>query len=147
MPRTISGSFIGAARLKEWKTTLHRIRPLRSAARRPRFWSSMSKATSSHTGRPGEGYDWPLSNHGITVDYKGNSGLAAMAGEARARRTSPAHSGSSSWGQRRLPRQHDLEFTQDGKFLMQIGKPSQSKGSNDVDNSGPRQNVYRQGDQ
>jgi len=27
-----------------------------------------------------------------------------------------------------------LKFTQDGKFLMQIGKPSQSKGSNDVAN-------------
>src|SRR5208282_4013982 len=26
------------------------------------------------------------------------------------------------------------KFTQDGKFLMQIGKPGQSKGSNDVDN-------------
>src|ERR1700744_5384314 len=23
-------------------------------------------------GGPGQGYDWPLSNHGITVDYKGN---------------------------------------------------------------------------
>ena len=23
-------------------------------------------------GRPGAGYDWPSSNHGITVDYKGN---------------------------------------------------------------------------
>ena len=27
-----------------------------------------------------------------------------------------------------------LKFTQDGKFLMQIGKPGQSKGSNDIDN-------------
>ena len=27
-----------------------------------------------------------------------------------------------------------LKFTQDGKFLMQIGKPGQSKGSNDVEN-------------
>ena len=25
-----------------------------------------------HWGGPGEGYDWPDSNHGITVDYKGN---------------------------------------------------------------------------
>ena len=23
-------------------------------------------------GGPGHGYDWPDSNHGITVDYKGN---------------------------------------------------------------------------
>ena len=27
-----------------------------------------------------------------------------------------------------------LKFTQDGKFLMQIGKPVQSKGSNDPEN-------------
>src|SRR5579862_1484068 len=26
----------------------------------------------NHWGGPGEGYDWPDSNHGITVDYKGN---------------------------------------------------------------------------
>src|SRR3989442_14737768 len=25
-----------------------------------------------HWGGPGQGYDWPESNHGITVDYKGN---------------------------------------------------------------------------
>jgi len=25
-----------------------------------------------HWGGPGPGYDWPDSNHGITVDYKGN---------------------------------------------------------------------------
>ena len=27
-----------------------------------------------------------------------------------------------------------LKFTQSGKFLMQIGKPNKSKGSNDTDN-------------
>src|SRR5258705_1757259 len=25
-----------------------------------------------HWGGPGEGYEWPESNHGVTVDYKGN---------------------------------------------------------------------------
>src|SRR5262249_8156994 len=25
-----------------------------------------------HWGGPGQGYDWPDSNHGITIDYKGN---------------------------------------------------------------------------
>src|SRR5579864_5602567 len=25
-----------------------------------------------HWGGPGQGYDWPESNHGVTVDYKGN---------------------------------------------------------------------------
>src|SRR3977135_2834611 len=26
-----------------------------------------------HWGGPGQGYDWPDSNHGITVDYRGNA--------------------------------------------------------------------------
>src|SRR5207237_1117626 len=26
----------------------------------------------AHWGGPGEGFDWPNSNHGITIDYKGN---------------------------------------------------------------------------
>ena len=25
-----------------------------------------------HWGGPGEGYEWPNSNHGVTIDYKGN---------------------------------------------------------------------------
>jgi len=65
-----------------------------------------------HFGGPGQGYDWPDSNHGITVDYKGNVWIAGNGiGNAQV-----------------------LKFTQDGKFLMQIGHPKQSKGSNDVDN-------------
>src|SRR5207249_8241299 len=31
----------------------------------------------SHWGGPGEGYDWPATNHGITVDYKGNVWIGA----------------------------------------------------------------------
>ena len=69
-----------------------------------------------HWGGPGPGYDWPLRNHGITVDYKGNVWI-----------------GGNDQG---VP-SHDhmlLKFTHEGKFLMQIGKPSQSKGSDDVEN-------------
>ena len=29
-----------------------------------------------HWGGPGQGYDWPNSNHGITIDYKGNVWIA-----------------------------------------------------------------------
>jgi hypothetical protein len=37
-----------------------------------------------------------------------------------------------------------LKFTQSGKFLMQIGKLGQSKGSNDIENlQGAAQNVRR----
>jgi DNA-binding beta-propeller fold protein YncE len=69
-----------------------------------------------HWGGPGAGYDWPQRNHGITVDYKGNVWI-----------------GGNDQG---VP-SHDhmlLKFTRDGRFLMQIGKPSQSKGSGDVEN-------------
>ena len=47
-----------------------------------------------HWGGPGEGYDWPASNHGIDVDYKGNVWIggngrgaqpAALPGATRAR--------------------------------------------------------------
>jgi DNA-binding beta-propeller fold protein YncE len=65
-----------------------------------------------HWGGPGDGYDWPSSNHGITVDFKGNvwiGGNGPKDGQV-------------------------LKFTQSGKFLMQIGKPGASKGSNDIDN-------------
>lgn len=65
-----------------------------------------------HWGGPGQGYDWPTSNHGITVDYKGNVWIGGNG----------PHDGQV------------LKFTQDGKLLMQLGKPNQSKGSSDVEN-------------
>jgi len=65
-----------------------------------------------HWGGPHEGYDWPDSNHGITVDYKNNVWI-----------------GGNGAGNNQV-----LKFTQEGKFLMQIGKPKASKGSNDVEN-------------
>ena len=65
-----------------------------------------------HWGGPGEGYDWPTSNHGITIDYKGNVWI-----------------GGNGAGNNQV-----LKFTQDGKFLMQIGHPKSSKGSDDVEN-------------
>ena len=86
-----------------------------------------------HWGGPGEGYDWPETNHGITVDYKGNVWIG---GNGRGAPASPgATPGAAPAGT--LAPYHDnmvLKFTQQGKFLLQIGKPGQSKGSNDVDN-------------
>src|SRR5689334_11807312 len=95
-----------------------------------------------HWGGPGEGYDWPDSNHGITVDYKGNvwiggngrggppaagrgTAAAAPAGGDAAFLPLPGRAGAAA-------PYHDnmiLKFTQQGKFLLQIGKPGQSKGS------------------
>jgi DNA-binding beta-propeller fold protein YncE len=53
-------------------------------------------------GGKGQGYDWPESNHGITVDHKGNLWIGGNG------------DGDS----------HILKFTQDGKLLAQFGKPN-----------------------
>src|SRR5204862_3308566 len=63
-------------------------------------------------GGPGAGYDWPDSNHGITVDHRGNVWLAGNG----ARDTQV------------------LKFDGAGKFLLQIGKHGVHNGSNDVEN-------------
>jgi len=84
-----------------------------------------------HWGGPGAGYDWPDSNHGITVDYKGNvwiggngrgGGQLATANEGQVGGVQPFNDNMV------------LKFTKAGKFLMQIGKPGKSKGSNDTEN-------------
>jgi DNA-binding beta-propeller fold protein YncE len=85
-----------------------------------------------HWGGPGQGYDWPASNHGIDVDYKGNVWIG---GNGRGASPAPLPSDESKMGGAGAI--HDsmvLKFTQNGKFLMQIGKPGQSKGSNDTAN-------------
>ncbi len=53
-----------------------------------------------HWGGPGPGYEWPDSNHGIFIDYKGNVWIGGNGG----------------------PDSHILKFTKDGKFLLQIGR-------------------------
>jgi DNA-binding beta-propeller fold protein YncE len=87
-------------------------------------------------GGPGQGYDWPSSNHGITVDFKNNvwiggngngrGGSAPLIANARDAQGHPTADGYQD--------SVILKFTVDGKFLMQIGKPGQSKGSNDTEN-------------
>src|SRR5437016_9030527 len=53
-----------------------------------------------HWGGPGEGFEWPDSNHGIFIDYKGNVWI----------------------GGNGPPDSQLLKFTKDGKFLLQVGK-------------------------
>jgi DNA-binding beta-propeller fold protein YncE len=65
-------------------------------------------------GGPGPGYEWPQSNHGVHVDYKGNVWIGGN-GEKDA---------------------HLLKFTKEGKFLMQVGKLGTNGGSNDPENFG-----------
>jgi DNA-binding beta-propeller fold protein YncE len=105
-----------------------------------------------HWGGSGQGYEWPDSNHGITIDYKGNvwiggngvgtdpnapprgAGRGAARGQAPAAAAAPAPEGQTGPA---IGYTHDsmiMKFTQDGKFIMQIGKVGASKGSNDVEN-------------
>jgi DNA-binding beta-propeller fold protein YncE len=63
-------------------------------------------------GGPGKGYEWPTSNHGITVDHKGNVWI-----------------GGNDATDTQI-----LKFTKTGKFLLQIGKHGQHNGSNDTAN-------------
>jgi DNA-binding beta-propeller fold protein YncE len=65
-------------------------------------------------GGPGEGYEWPESMHGVTIDYKGNVWLGGNGAKDS----------------------QILKFTQDGKFLMQTGHYGKNAGSNDTENFG-----------
>jgi DNA-binding beta-propeller fold protein YncE len=103
---------------------------------------------ASWGGKDGENYVWPLSNHGITVDYKGNvwiGGNGAQAGVAAEETLAPVGTKKGGGAPKAAPKPgeaplyHDsmvMKFTQDGKFLMQIGKAGQSHGSNDTANLG-----------
>ena len=65
----------------------------------------------NYWGGPGEGYDWPSSNHGLTLDHHdniwigGNGGLDAQL----------------------------LKFTRDGEFLMQVGVAEAEPNSNSME--------------
>ena len=65
-------------------------------------------------GGPGDGYEWPISNHGIAVDNKDNVWI-----------------GGNGVGD-----SHILKFTHDGKFLLQIGTPKQQVDSKSLDHFG-----------
>ncbi len=63
-------------------------------------------------GGPGQGYQWPQSEHGLYVDYKDNVWIGGNG-----------------------PNDHQIvKFTQDGRFLLQIGRSGMSRGSNDTEN-------------
>jgi hypothetical protein len=95
-----------------------------------------------HWGGPGQGYDWPDSNHGITVDYKGNVWIGGNGrgrapgsdGRGRGRGQIELDESQTAGVQGYFNDSMVLKFTQSGQFLMQIGKPGQSKGSNDTEN-------------
>ena len=68
----------------------------------------------AHWGGPGEGYDWPQSNHGIAIDHKDNVWIGGN-------------------GQRDS---HILKFTREGRLLMQVGKAGQPVNSKAMDHFG-----------
>ena len=110
----------------------------------------------SHFGGPGQGYQWPLSPGGITVDAKGNvwvagAGLEPAPPGGRGRATgsnadpdavpaargrgaeapaapAPAARGRGPAAPAGPPDAHVLKFARDGKFLLQIGTPGKMEG-------------------
>jgi hypothetical protein len=86
-----------------------------------------------HWGGPGEGYSWPASNHGIDVDHKGNVWIG---GNGRGQRPADAKlpHDESAMGQGAVHDSMVLKFSKSGKFLMQLGKPFEGTGSNDLKN-------------
>ncbi len=71
-------------------------------------------------GGPGQGYEWPESNHGIAIDHKGLVWIGGNVGADA----------------------QILKFTQDGKFVAQYGKSGQNKGSNDTENFGRPAKIF-----
>src|SRR6185369_6695473 len=65
-------------------------------------------------GGPGQGYDWFENEHGINIDSKGFVWVGG--------------NGNNDG--------HVLKFTQDGKFVLQIGKPGPQTGSADTSRLG-----------
>jgi DNA-binding beta-propeller fold protein YncE len=62
-------------------------------------------------GTNGPGYQWPTSNHGLTIDYKGNVWI-----------------GGNGLGDGQI-----IKFTQDGKFLLQVGRGGVEADSNSTE--------------
>jgi hypothetical protein len=71
-------------------------------------------------GGPGQGFEWPQSEHSIFVDYKGNVWISGNGAKDN----------------------QILEFTKDGKFLMQIGHSGKSQGSLDTENFNKPSGIY-----
>jgi len=76
-------------------------------------------------GGPGAGYEWPEREHGIYVDQKG---FVWIGGNYCRTLKTP--------GLKQVNDDQVLKFTQDGKFVMQIGHSDKSKGNSDTENLG-----------
>ena len=121
----------GSLEAKEKYATMKPPASLCCAAAPPVLEFNQAGDLIGHWGGPGEGFDWPSSNHGIDVDYKGNVWIG---GNGRGQQPAALPADESRMGAGRVHDSMVLKFTQSGKFLMQIGKPNMSKGSNDLEN-------------
>ena len=87
----------------------------------------------SHWGGPGQGFDWPQSTGGITVDHKGNVWIAA-AGQSEAAAAArpagaPAAGGARPAAAPKPQDAHVIKFSRTGQFLLQIGHAGKIEGS------------------
>jgi DNA-binding beta-propeller fold protein YncE len=71
-------------------------------------------------GSDGEGYQWPASNHGVTIDHKGNVWI-----------------GGNGAGDGMV-----LKFTQDGKFISMFGKKGVQIDSNTAEHFGQVAKIF-----
>ena len=65
-------------------------------------------------GGPGNGYDWPSSNHGLSIDHMDNVWIGGNGRDDS----------------------HLLKFTRDGRFLMQVGVPAEGTASTSTERFG-----------
>jgi DNA-binding beta-propeller fold protein YncE len=65
----------------------------------------------SSWGGPGQGYEWPASNHGITVDHQGNVWIGGNGAEDS----------------------QVVKFDRSGRFLMQVGKSGARRGASNAE--------------
>ena len=101
-PRITSGSSIAPTCSTRSRAAQQTRRPASAASRRRPIleFDPSGNLLRSWGGQDGPGYQWPDSNHGLNIDNKGNVWIGGNGGQDG----------------------HILKFTQDGKFVMQVGQ-------------------------
>ena len=105
-PRSLSDRELGAQQKPSWSTCC--------VAAPPVIVFDQSGNVVRAWGGAGAGYEWPESEHGVFVDDTDSVWIAGNGNKDS----------------------QLLKFTLEGKFVLQIGKSGQSKGSNDTANLG-----------
>ena len=105
-PRSLSDRELGAQQKPAWSKCC--------VAAPPVIVFDQSGNVVRAWGGPGTGYEWPESEHGVFVDDTDSVWIAGNGNKDS----------------------QILKFTLEGKFVLQIGRSGQSKGSNDTANLG-----------